>query len=112
MVDLFQMYKDKILTQPVAIIRATALSKHRVVVTFNTGETKLYDFTPLLNRPVFRPLQDELFFRDKMFIDGDTIAWPGDIDIDPEDVYVEGKPLRQVTSQTEQFSNVPQTMVG
>lgn len=112
MIDVFQMYKDNILTEPIAIISAIALPKHKVIVTFNTGETKIYDFSPLLNRPVFRPLQDETFFRDKMYIDFDTIAWPGDIDIDPEDVYEKAEPLRRISSKEELFSNAPKKMVG
>jgi len=113
MIDVFQMYKDNILKEPVAIVSAIPVSGHRVIVTFNTGETKIYDFTPLLDRPVFQPLQDEVFFREKMFLDYDTVAWPGNIDIDPEDVYEDAEPLRRLSTLEEPFTNIPQhKMVG
>ena len=39
---------------------------------------------------VFEPLKDPNFF-DKVFIDGDAVAWAGEIDVAPDAMYEEIK---------------------
>ncbi len=66
------------------------LPEHKLWIRFNTGETKIYDFKPLLNAPAFRPLMDENIFK-SVYIDYGITVWnDGDIDIAPEELYRNG----------------------
>ena len=64
-----------------------ALENHKLWIRFNTGETKVFDFTPLLSMSAFAPLSDMDVFRG-VYIDRGVPAWnDGDIDITPEILY-------------------------
>ena len=66
------------------------MKEHRLWVRFNTGEAKIFDFTPMLEKPAFAPLKDETIFRD-VYIDYGIPMWcDGDIDIAPEFLYQNG----------------------
>lgn len=59
-------------------------------VRFNTGEAKVFDFKPLLNMPVFKPLSDPSVFYN-VYIDYGVVVWDGgNIDIAPEALYENG----------------------
>lgn len=67
---------------------------YQVYAYFTDGSIRLYDMTPLVARGgVFVPLRDMDYFRDKLTVLNDTIAWSADgdaencIDIDPFEVY-------------------------
>ncbi len=66
------------------------MDDYKLWVRFNTGETKIFDFKPLLNTPAFAPLKStELFNR--VYIDYGIPLWnDGDIDIAPEKIYRDG----------------------
>lgn len=58
-----------------------------MLVTFSTGETRLFDATALFNLPAFAPLSDESVLAD-FSIDHGILTWlDGDIDIDTEYLY-------------------------
>ena len=58
-----------------------------MLVTFSTGETRLYDATQLLEFPAFEPLKDEEVFRSAQ-VEFGVVTWmDGDIDIAPETMY-------------------------
>ena len=62
---------------------------------FNNGEAKTFDFSPLLDKPAFKPLCNDDVFR-SVYIDYGVTVWnDGDIDIAPEYLYENG-----VTSET------------
>ena len=53
----------------------------------NTGETKIFDFKPLLEKPAFAPLTDKTVFNG-VYIDYGVTVWnDGDIDISPKFLY-------------------------
>lgn len=67
---------------------------YQVYAYFTDGSIHLYDMTPLVARGgVFVPLRNMDYFRDKLTVLNDTIAWSADgdaescIDIDPFEVY-------------------------
>ena len=71
------------------------LPDKRLWVRFNTGEAKVFDFTPLLGSTAFAPLADESVFR-SVYIDYGIPMWnDGEIDIAPEKLYAEGKAVEQ-----------------
>ncbi len=53
---------------------------------FNTGDHRLFDARPYLNRGVFIKLQDLTLFK-QAFVALDTVCWPGELDIAPETLY-------------------------
>ena len=68
------------------------LENYKLWIRFNTGEAKIFDFTPLLSKPAFAPLADLNVFRD-VYIDYGVTVWnDGDIDIAPEILYEQGLP--------------------
>lgn len=76
--------------EPVNDMKVTAvktLDDMMMLVTFSTGETRLYDATQLLEFPAFEPLKDEEVFR-SAFVEFGVVTWmDGDIDIAPETMY-------------------------
>lgn len=58
-----------------------------MLVTFSTGERKLYDATQLLDMPAFQPLRDPKIFNNPI-IDHGVITWDdGAIDIASDTLY-------------------------
>ena len=59
-------------------------------VRFNTGEQKVYDCKPLLEKAAFLPLKNIDIFNG-VYIDYGVTVWQnGDIDIAPEELYKNG----------------------
>lgn len=53
---------------------------------FSTGETRIFDARPYLQRGAFTRLQDMRLFK-QAHVAFDTVCWPGDLDIAPETLY-------------------------
>ena len=63
------------------------LKKHlNLYIKFIDGIEGTVSFTPSHLTGIFEPLKDESFFA-KVYIDNDTISWPGGIDIAPDTMY-------------------------
>ncbi len=62
---------------------------YELLVTFSTGEKKVFDMKPYLHYPVFRKLENSGFFT-LASVDYGTVTWPGDIDIAPETLFAKG----------------------
>ena len=58
---------------------------------FDTGDHRMFDVRPYLNRGVFTRLQDPALFR-QAFVALDTVCWPGNIDIAPETLFDRSRP--------------------
>lgn len=66
------------------------LDDFKLWLRFSTDEIKVFDFTPLLDRPVFQPLKEKAVFA-QAYIDYGVVVWnDGDIDIAPETLYEGG----------------------
>ena len=61
---------------------------HKLHLTFNNGERRVFDAAPLLSLGVFSPLKNKQFF-DSVRVEYGTIAWPNDIDYCPDTLYYE-----------------------
>jgi len=61
-------------------------------LTFDTGERKVFDVKPYLDKGVFRRLQDIQLFK-QAYVGGGTVCWPQDLDIAPETLYDRSIPL-------------------
>jgi hypothetical protein len=76
----------------VKVTDVEAHQDHTLLLTFETGEKKTYDFTPELDEEIFQPLQDlSLFLQAKS--GGYAVVWNDDIDIASEHLYYNGTPL-------------------
>ena len=67
-----------------------------MLVTFASGERRLYDATQLLNYPAFQPLKNAAIFN-TVCIDHGVVTWmDGDIDIAPETMYATSFPYDEI----------------
>lgn len=75
------------------ITEAKYLNDFRMLVSFNNGESRLFDFATIIDRyPVFAPLKDKNTL--KQFHISETLEWcNGTIDIAPEYIFERGEPL-------------------
>ena len=74
------------------ITSAKHLNDFRMLVSFNNGESRLFDFATIVDRyPVFAPLKDKDTLQ--QFHISDTLEWcNGTIDIAPEYIFEHGEP--------------------
>ncbi len=72
------------------ITQVRYLRDYLLELTFTTGETGLIDFSQDVQRfkGVLAKLRDKTFFGQvEVEAESGTIAWPGDIDLDPDVLY-------------------------
>ena len=67
-----------------------------MLVTFASGERRLYDATRLLGFPAFQPLRNKAVFK-SAGVDHGVVVWlDGDIDIAPETLYADSFPYDEM----------------
>lgn len=59
---------------------------YTLLLTFVTGEKRIYDARPLLQKTIYLPLNNLNFFMNAK-ADYGTVTWNEDIDIAPEHLY-------------------------
>jgi hypothetical protein len=76
------------------IVQVVPHTDHTVTIFFSDGKIVLYDVNPLLDKGIFKVLQNQDIFMDTCTIMNDTLSWNiknGDpsacIDIDPFTLY-------------------------
>ena len=75
-------------TKEIRVRAVKALDDMMMILTFTSGERRLYDATQLLAYPAFQPLRDEAVFKSAA-VEYGTVVWnDGEIDIAPETMYV------------------------
>lgn len=72
---------------------------YTLLLKFNDGSTKIYDMLPLINQEdggdaTFVPLKNIRLFK-KAYKEGDSVSWPGDISIAPEELYENSMNLQE-----------------
>ena len=78
-------------TPDIKVKEATVLRGGMLLLTFSTGEQRLFD-TTLLTGSAFEPLKDEKTLADFTIFHGVMTWLNGEIDIAPETMYVESYP--------------------
>ena len=74
-------------SKEIRIRSVKALDDMMMILTFTSGEKRLYDATQLLQYPAFQPLRDESVFKTAA-VEYGTVVWnDGEIDIAPETMY-------------------------
>ena len=69
-----------------------ALPAKKLLVTFSTGETRVYDCQPLLREEPFRPLADEALFQQaRPDQHGYGVIWSDSIDLAESELWANGQ---------------------
>jgi hypothetical protein len=71
-----------------------AKSDYTLLVTFENGEKKIYDFKPKLNLKIYEPLKSPLLFM-KAQKKSYAVVWNDKIDIASEALYEHGVPITE-----------------
>ena len=71
------------------IVLAEYVSGYTLRLTFNTGEVRLVDFTPLMQKGICRKLQDLEYFK-SFRLDPFTVDWNDGTGIAPRYLYERG----------------------
>jgi hypothetical protein len=78
-----------------SVIKVRTRSNFKMELEFSTGETRIFDVSPYLEKGVFQRLKDISLFK-QAYIAFDTVCWPGNIDIAPETLYDASVPMQQM----------------
>jgi hypothetical protein len=71
------------------VISVKAEEGYKLSLTFENGETKIFDMSPYLDFGVFTELKDKNYFQQvKPFLG--SITWPNGQDICPDTLYIKG----------------------
>jgi hypothetical protein len=68
------------------------LDDYKLIIKFSTGEEKVYDAKSDIAHGVFQSLRDKSFFASARIARG-TVVWNDDLDIAPETLYQDSKPI-------------------
>ena len=74
-----------------ALPRPTAVEAavdHTLKITFNNGETRLFNAAPYLAYPAFAPLKAVSLFM-QAHVAHNTVVWNDEVDMAPENLYLE-----------------------
>ena len=74
------------------VINVRSLPDYELLVSFEDGEQRRFSIKPYLGFPAYQPLMEPSRFMAAHVFNG-TVAWPGDIDISPDTLYIAGERL-------------------
>ncbi len=69
-----------------AVKKVKPQHNYSLSLTFENGETKIFDMKPYLDLGVFKELKDKYLFN-TVRVCFDSIAWANEADFDPEALY-------------------------
>lgn len=72
------------------VVQVRARDDFLLELTFSTGETRLFDTRPYLEKGVFKRLKDPALFK-QAYVAHNTVCWPGNLDIAPETLYARSR---------------------
>ncbi len=71
----------------IKIVELKVIDNLCLLLTFSSGELKIYDATELLKYPAYQKLKDFSFFK-QAYIENGVVMWEnGEIDVAPEEMY-------------------------
>ena len=76
----------------IAVNSVQTLENYRLLLTFNTNESKIFDMNEYLDHGLFKQLKSKELF-DTVRISFDTIQWANGLDLCPEVLYAKSKIL-------------------
>lgn len=72
----------------------TPLADYRLLLTFENGETRVFDVTPYLDRGVFVRLRNPSVFKLAKVVAG-SVEWPGELDLSYDTLYLGSRPVQR-----------------
>ena len=78
-----------VLPKPTAVAAAI---DYTLRITFNNGETRLFNAAPYLAYPAFEPLKTISLFMQAR-VAHNTVVWNEEVDMAPENLYLESTPV-------------------
>jgi hypothetical protein len=70
----------------------TPLPNYRLLLSFENGETRIFDAAPYLEKGVFKRIQHPGLFGLAKVVAG-SVEWPGEIDLSYDTLYLESQPF-------------------
>lgn len=80
------------------VTQLKVLNDYMLELKFDTGEVRIFNASPYLEKGVFSRLKDTTLFR-QAFLAFDTVCWPGNLDISPETLYDRSCPVAEAVSE-------------
>jgi len=78
-----------------------ALPDYKLEICFETGEKKIFDVTPYIKNPWYKPLTNENYFNSvRMLPDRYNIAWPDGQDLAPHELYENSVLTTELTKES------------
>lgn len=74
-----------------AAITVKALENYKLEVTFDNGESRIFDAAPLIKGSFYGELSDAAYFS-RVAVGGLSVEWPHGQDICPDDLYYSSTP--------------------
>lgn len=81
------------------LLNATPLPGHRLLLSFENQETRVFDVTPYLDKGVFVELRDETYFS-RVRAHPHFVSWPHEQDLSRDTLYLRSSPLTEISSET------------
>ena len=73
----------------IKIINVKVVGELSLLVTFSSGEERIFDMAYLMKYPIYKKLEDYELFK-TVYVENGVLVWNnGEIDIAPEEVYKE-----------------------
>lgn len=88
------------------IRKVKALDDYRVQVTLTNGDVVERDLTDLIWGPVFEPLRADYNNFRAVYVEEGTLAWPDDLDFDPDVLIWNGAPPDDPAARPQPFLRV------
>lgn len=90
-----------------SVVRVLPREDYQLEIEFSTGEVRLFDVRPYLDKGVFSQLKDRTLFA-RAFVAFDTVCWPNELDIAPETLYIKSVPVSMaVHEKPEKYGQCP-----
>jgi hypothetical protein len=83
---MFALVRQEEQTMYIGIERVYAHDDYVLSIVFHNGERRVFDVKPYLSIDRFKELREPAVFS-AVRVSFDTIAWPNELDMDPEAVY-------------------------
>jgi len=68
------------------VVHVQARHDFALILEFDNGERRLFDMMPYIDQKPWVKLKSDNTFQ-AAFVENGTVAWPGNVDIDPETLY-------------------------
>jgi len=68
------------------VVNVRVCPDYGLMLEFDNGERRLFNMVPYMNQRPWVKLKSDNTFQ-AAFVENGTVAWPGNVDIDPETLY-------------------------